>query len=121
MEKRVRTRAAGRGSGYPPTCDKRKNQQRKRNNKCVLTSGGVSSAMTVTKLALHPRERARVLDVVDHRVHEEGPLRSRLVPLRVHEGGVHGPVQELLVGQDAVGELNCGSTQIKLSGPENGD
>ena len=52
--------------------------QRKRNNRwwCVLTSGGVSCVMTVTKL-----------DIIDDRVHEEGALRPRLVPLRVHEGG----------------------------------
>ena len=52
-------------------------------------------------------------------VHEEGALQPRLVPLRVHEGGVHVLVQELLVEQDAAGELHCGSTQITLFGPEN--
>ena len=60
--------------------------------------------MTVAKPALHPRDHARTLVVVDDVVHEEGALRPRLEPLRVHEGGVHGPVQELLVEQDAVGE-----------------
>ena len=77
--------------------------------------------MTVTRLALHPRDYSRILAVVDDRVHEEGALRPRLVPLRFHEGGVHGPVQELLVEQDAIGELRCGSTQTRLSGPQNGD
>ena len=77
--------------------------------------------MTVTRLALHPREHARTLDVADDRIHEEGALQPRIVPLRVHEGGVHGRVQELLVEQDAVGELHCGSTQNRLFGPENGD
>ena len=38
-------------------------------------------------------------------------IRPRLSPLRVHEGGVHAPVQELLAKQDAVGELRSGSTQ----------
>ena len=51
--------------------------------------------MTVTKLALHPREHAETVDIVGDRVHEEGALRPRLVPLRVHEGGVDTPVQEL--------------------------
>ena len=59
--------------------------------------------------------------VVDDRIHEEGALQPRLVPLRVQEGGVHGPVQELLVEQDAMSELHCGSTQNSLFGPENGD
>ena len=44
---------------------------------------------------------------------------ARLAPLRVHEGGVHGPVQKLLaeqdavdvLEQDAVDVLHCGSTQ----------
>ena len=71
-----------------------------------LTSGGVSCAMTVTRLALRPREHAETLDNVDDRVHAEGALRPRLVPLRVYEGGVHAPVQELLIEQDA-GDLNC--------------
>ena len=73
--------------------------------------------MTVARLGLQPREH----DVVDDGVHEEGALRPRLVQLRVHEGGVHGLVQDVLVEQDAVGELHCGSTQTRLSGPENGD
>ena len=73
----------------------------KRNNKwpCVLTSGGGSCAMTVTRLALRPREHAETLDIVEERVHEEGALRPRLVPLCVHEGGVHASPQELLVEQ----------------------
>ena len=74
--------------------------------------------MTVTRLAWHPREHARTLDVVDDRVQEEGALQPRLVPLRVHEGGVHGPVQELLVEQDTVDVLHCGSTQNRLFGQE---
>ena len=49
----------------------------------------MSCAMTVARLALRPREHAETLDIVDDRVHEEGALRPRLVPLRVHEGGVH--------------------------------
>ena len=61
VEKRVRTLAAGCGRGRPPTRDKR-------NYKCVSTCGGVSCVMTVTRLALHPREHARTLDVVDDRV-----------------------------------------------------
>ena len=87
--------------------------QRKQNNvwQCVLTSGGVSCVMTVTRLALHPPEHEETLDIVDDRVHEEGALRPRLVPLRVHEGAVHAPAQELLVEQHAVGELHCGSNQ----------
>ena len=77
--------------------------------------------MTVTRLAWHPREHARTLDVVDDRVLEEGALQPRLVPLRVHEGGVHGPVKELLVEQVAVDVLQNGSTQNRMFGPENGD
>ena len=47
---------------------------------CVLTSGVVSCVMTVTKLALRPREHAETLDIVDDRVHEEGPLREIMLP-----------------------------------------
>ena len=54
---------------------------------------------------------AEIVDIVDDWVHEEGALRPFLVPLCVHEGGVHAPVQEPLVEQDAVGELHCVSTQ----------
>ena len=50
-------------------------------------------------------------DIVDDRVQKEGALQPRLVPLLVHESGVHGLVQELLVEQDAVDVLHCGSTQ----------
>ena len=71
----------------------------------------MSFAMTVTRLALRPREHAETLDIVDDRVHEEGALRPRVIPLRVHVGGVHAPAQELLVEQDAVGELHSRSTQ----------
>ena len=38
--------------------------------------------------------------------HEEGALRPRLVPLRVHESSVHPPVQEILVEQDADTDLH---------------
>ena len=57
-------------------------------------------------------------------------LQPRLVPLRVHESGVHGLVQKLLVEQDAVDMLeqdavdvlHCGSTQKeRLFRPEHGD
>ena len=65
----------------------------------------MSCVITVTRLAWHPREHARTVDVVDDRVKEEGALQPRLVPLHVHEGGVHGPVQEHLVEQDAVDVL----------------
>ena len=90
--------------------------------------------VAVTRLALHPRQHVETRDIVDDRVHEEGALQPLLVPLRVHEGGVHGPVQKLLVEhdavdvleqdavdvleQDAVDVLHCGSTQKKrLFGP----
>ena len=86
-----------------------------RNNKCVVTS--MPGVVTVPRLAWHPREHAQTLDVVDDRVQEEGALQPRLVPLRVHEGGVHGPVQELQVEQDAVDVLHCGSTQNRLFAP----
>ena len=81
--------------------------QRKRNNRwrCVWTSGGVSCVMTITKSALHPREHAKTLDIVGDRVHEQSALFPRIVPLRVHEGGVHAPAQQLLGEQDAAGEL----------------
>ena len=74
--------------------------------------------MTVTRLAWHPREHARTLDVLDDRIQEEGALQLRFVPLRVHEGGVHEPVQELLVEQDAADVPRCGSTQNRLFRPE---
>ena len=76
----------------------------------------LSCVVTVAKLALHPREQAETMDIAGDRDHEEGALRPRLVPLREHEGGVRAAVQELLVEQDAVGELHCGSTQPGLSG-----
>ena len=74
-----------------------------RNNKCVLTS--VSCVMAVTRLAWRPREHTRNPHVEDDRVQKEGALQPRLVPLRVHEGGVHGPAQKVLVEQDAVDVL----------------
>ena len=80
-----------------------------RNNMCVLTS--VSCVMAVTRLAWRPREHTWAPHVEDDRVQQEGALQPRLVPLRVHEDGVHGPVQKLLVEQDAVDVLHCGSTQ----------
>ena len=88
-----------------------------RNNKCVLTS--VSCVMAVAMLAWRPREHTRAPHIEDVRVQKKGALQPRLVPLRVHEGGVHGPVQKLLVEQDAVDVveqdavdvLHCGSTQ----------
>ena len=77
--------------------------------------------MTVTKLALHPREHAETLDIVDDRVHEVGAFRPRLVPLRVHEGGVHARVHELLVEQDATGKLLSRLDTIGMFGQPNGD
>ena len=75
--------------------------------------------IAVTRLAWRPREHTQDPHVEDDRVRKEGALQPRLVPLRVHEGGVHGPVQKLLVEQDAVDVLeqdavdvfHCGSTQ----------
>ena len=88
-----------------------------RNNKCVLTS--VSCVMAVAMLAWRPREHTRAPHIEDVRVQKKGALLPRLVPLRVHVGGVHGPVQKLFVEQDAVDVLeqdavdvlHCGSTQ----------
>ena len=88
-----------------------------RNNKCVLPS--VSCVVAVARLAWRPREHTRAPHIEDDRDQKEGALQPRLVPLRVHEGsGVHGPVQELLVEQDAVDALHYGSTQGRLFGPE---
>ena len=89
------------------------------NNECVLTS--VSCVVAVAMLAWCPRERTRDPHVDDDRAQKEGALQPRLVPLRVNEGGVHEPVQKLLVEQDAVDVLeqdavdvlHCGSTQKK--------
>ena len=64
----------------------------------------MSRVMTVTRVAWHPREHARTLGAQPRLVHEGG--------------GVHGPVQELLVQQDAVDALHCGSTRSRLFGPE---
>ena len=86
----------------------------------------MSCVVAVTRVAWRPREHTWDEHVEDDRVQQEGALQPRLVPLRVHEGGVHGPVQELLVEQDAVDVLeqdavdvlHCGTTQKKrLSGP----
>ena len=71
----------------------------------------VSCVMAVMRLAWCPREHTQDPHV------EDGALQPRLVPLRVHDGGVHGPAQKLLVEQDAVdvleqdAVLHCGSTQ----------
>ena len=62
-------------------------------------------ASAVTGFALQPRRQVGIPDIVDDRVHEEGALRPRLVQLRVHENSAYTHAQELLVEQDAVGEL----------------
>ena len=62
----------------------------------------LSCVTAVLRLAWRPREHTWALDVADDRIQEEGALQLRLVPLPVHEGGVHGPVQKLLVKQDAI-------------------
>ena len=75
--------------------------------------------MAVTWLAWCPREHTPAPHIEYDRVQQEGALQPRLVPLRVHECGAHGPVQKLLVEQDAVDVLeqdavdvlHCGSTQ----------
>ena len=80
----------------------------------------------VTKLAWRPRQHTWAPHVEDGRVQQEGALQPRLVPLRVHEGGVHGPVQKLLVEQDAVDVpeqdavdvFHYGSTKKRLFGPD---
>ena len=86
----------------------------------------MSCVVAVTRVAWRPRQHTWAPHVEDDRVQQEGALQPRLVPLRVHEGGVHGPVQELLVEQDAVDVLeqdavdvlHCGTTQKKrLFGP----
>ena len=87
-----------------------------RNNDCVLTS--VSCVVAVARLVWRPKEHTAP-HIEDDRVQKECALQPRLVPLRVHEGGVHGPVQKLLDEQDAVDVLeqdvvdvlHCGSTQ----------
>ena len=81
--------------------------------RCVLCNDSCKVGLASARARQDPGRRARV--------HEEGALRPRLVPLRIDEGPVLGPVQELLVEQDAVGELHCGSAQTRLSRPENGD
>ena len=81
----------------------------------------MSCVVAVTRVAWRPREHTWDEHVEDDRVQQEGALQPRLVPLRVHEGGVHGPVQVLLVEQDAVDVLEqdavdvlpCGTTQKK--------
>ena len=100
--------APGRSRG--PTCDGGKNHNADTENECVLTS--VSCVMAVARLACCPREHTRDPHVEDDRVQKEGALQPRLVPLRVHEGGVHGPVQKLLVEQDAVDVLEQGAVDV---------
>ena len=86
----------------------------------------MTCVVAVTRVAWRPREHTWDEHVEDDRVQQEGALQPRLVPLRVHEGGVHGPVQKLLVEQDAVDVLeqdavdvlHCGTPQKKrLFGP----
>ena len=91
------------------------------NNESVLTS--VSCVGAVAMLAWCPREHTQAPQIEDDRVEKEGALQPRLVPLRLHKGGVHGPVQKLLVKQDdvdvleqdAVHVLHYGSTQKKTA------
>ena len=68
VEKRVRTRAAGRSRCHPPAYKRKNNnedtEQQECLDRCVLCDD------TVTRLALHPREHARSLDVSDDRFHE---------------------------------------------------
>ena len=110
-----KTRQNVRSATHRLVISERTTKQR-RNNKCVMIS--MSCVMTVTRLAWHPREHTWAPDIVDDRVQEEGALQPRLVPLRVHQGGLHGPAQELLLEEDAVDVLHCGSTQKKrLFGP----
>ena len=45
-------------------------------------------------LAWCPGEHTWASHIEDDRVQKDGALQPRLVPLRVHEGGVHGPVQK---------------------------
>ena len=114
-EKRIRLLAAAAATDQLVIAERTTTQIR--NDDCVLTS--VSCVMAVFRLAWRPREHTRAPHVEDYRVPKEGALQPRLVPLRVHEGGVHGPVQKLLVEQDAVDVLeqdavdvlHCGSTQ----------
>ena len=109
--------APGRSRGHRPTCERGKNHNADTEQQVAVCL--VSCVMAVMKLAWCPREHTRDPHVEDDRVQKEGALQPRLVPLRVHEGGVHGPVQKLLVEQDAVDVLeqdavdvlHCGSTQ----------
>ena len=107
-EKRIRLLAAAAATDRLVIEERTKTQTR--NNKCVLTS--VSCVMAVTWLAWRPREHTRAPHVEDDRVQQEGALQPRLVPLRVHEGGVHGPVQKLLVEQDAVDVLEQDAVDV---------
>ena len=69
--------------------------------------------MAVTRLAWRQREHTWDPHVEDDRVQKEGALQPRLVPLRVHKGGVHGVEQDAVdvLEEDAVDVLHCGSTQ----------
>ena len=106
-EKRIKLLAAATGTDRFVIEERTTTQTR--NNECVLTS--VSCVVAVAMLAWCPREHTRAPHIEDDRVQKKGALQPRLVPLRVHEGGVHGPVQKLLVEQDAADVLHCGSTQ----------
>ena len=106
MEKRVRTRVAGRGLGHPPTRDKGKNhnaetEQQVCHDQYVLCDDNYKAGLASARTRPDPG------------LQEEGALQPRLVSLRVHEGGVHEPVHDLLVERDAVGELHRGSTKKK--------
>ena len=78
-------------------------------------------SIAVTGFALQPHEHVGIPDIVDDRVHEEGVLRPRLVQLRVHENSAYTHAQELVVEQDAVGELNDRSPQSCCLDFPNGD
>ena len=85
---------AGGSRGHRPTCDRGKNHNEETEqqvclDQCVLRDGCYKAGLA----------------------HLAGALQPRLVPIRVHEGGVHGPVQELLVEQDSVDVLHCVWTQ----------
>ena len=106
-EKRIRLLAAAAATDRLVIEERTTTQTRNNKWRSVL-----SCVMAVTRLAWCPREHTGAPHIEDDRVKKEGALQPRLVPLRVHEGGVHVPEQNVdVLEQDAVDALHCGSTQ----------
>ena len=80
-----------------PATDRLVTKERTATQKQQVAVCLVSCVMAVTRRAWRPREHTWAPDIVDDRVQTEGASNHASYHFVVHEGGVHGPAQELLV------------------------